>query len=185
VNRRQLMEGSAAVLCMPSIVRAEAQTMPKIVPHGDLGGNMQANIDPAVVHIYQTWHDTVRNRDLAGTVALYAEGAILETPLALAVYPDRQSGVLVGRATIRQFFEDSARKFSNDFAQLFRTDTFFVNGKQLTWEYPRQAPKGDQVDLMEMMEIDNGLISSHRVYWGWYGIRLLAAAMPKKPAAGP
>lgn len=146
---------------------------------------MPTDLDPAVVHIYQAWHDTVRNRDLAGTAALYAEDAVLETPLALAVYPDRQSGVVVGRATIQQFFEDSVRKFSNDLAQWFRTDTFFVNGRQLTWEYPRQAPKGDQVDLMEMMQIDNGLISSHRVYWGWYGVRLLAGAIPKKPTAVP
>jgi steroid Delta-isomerase len=146
---------------------------------------MPTDLDPAVVHIYQAWHDTVRNRDLVGTAGLYAEDAVLETPLALAVYPDRQSGVIVGRATIQQFFEDSVRKFPSDLAQWFRTDTFFVNGKQLTWEYPRQAPKGDQVDLMEMMQIDNGLISSHRVYWGWYGVRLLAGAIPKKPAAGP
>lgn len=146
---------------------------------------MPTDLDPAVVHIYQAWHDTVRNRDLAGTAALYAEDAVLETPLALAVYPDLQSGVIVGRATIKQFFEDSVRKFPSDLAQWFRTDTFFVNGKQLTWEYPRQAPKGDQVDLMEMMQIDNGLISSHRVYWGWYGVRLLAGAIPKKPAAAP
>lgn len=146
---------------------------------------MRTDIDPAIVHIYETWHNTVCNRDLAGTAALYSERAILETPLALAVYPDRGSGVIVGRATIQQFFEDSVRKFSNDLAQWFRTDTFFVNGKQLSWEYPRQAPKGDQVDLMEMMEIDDGMIRSHRVYWGWYGVRLLAAAIPTKPTARP
>ena len=141
---------------------------------------MPTNIDPAILLIYETWHDTVKSRDLKGTAALYAERAVLETPLALAVYPDRSAGIVEGRAAILAFFEESARKFSGDLAQWFRNDTFFVNGQRLCWEYPRQAPKGDQVDLMEMMEIEAGLIASHRVYWGWYGVKLLAPTIPKK-----
>jgi steroid Delta-isomerase len=57
----------------------------------------------------------------------------------------------------------------------YRTGTFFSNGRQLTWEYPRHTPHGDQVDLVEMMDIANGLIVHHRVYWGWVGFRSLLA----------
>jgi hypothetical protein len=115
---------------------------------------------------------------LKSTAALYAKDAILETPLALAVYPDRQSGLVTGREAILTFFEDSIRKFPSDLAQWYRTGVFFVNGKQLTWEYPRVAPAGDQVDLMEMMDIgEDGLIANHRVYWGWNGVKLLARAL--------
>jgi steroid Delta-isomerase len=141
---------------------------------------MTQPIDPAVVRIYDAWHDTVTQRNLAGTAALYAEHAVLETPLILAVYPERPSGVLVGRAQIHAFLEEGARRYSSELAQWFRTGTFFVNGRQLTWEYPRRAPKGDQVDLMEMMEIgDDGLIAEHRVYWGWYGVKLLAPSLAR------
>lgn len=72
---------------------------------------MNQTIDPTISHIYEAWHDTVRKRDLAGTAALYATDALLETPLALAVYPERQSGLIRGRIAIKTFFEDSLRKF--------------------------------------------------------------------------
>ncbi|RQZ42296.1 nuclear transport factor 2 family protein [Burkholderia sp. Bp9090] len=138
---------------------------------------MNDSVDADMNRIFTAWHDTVRKRDLAGTAALYAERAVLETPLALAVYPERNSGLVVGRDAILTFFEDSIRKFPGDLAQWYRTGVYFVNGKQLTWEYPRVAPAGDQVDLMEMMDIDDGQIVSHRVYWGWYGVRLLGGAL--------
>jgi steroid Delta-isomerase len=143
---------------------------------------MTSLIDSQIKHVYDRWHETVRARNLSATASLYAEEAVLETPLLLAMYPDRQSGVMVGRDNIRKFFEESVRRFSSDLAQWFRTDVAFVNGRKLTWEYPRATPNGEQVDLMEMMEIEDGFIAAHRVYWGWYGVRLLtpalAAAMP-------
>lgn len=51
---------------------------------------------------------------------------------------------------------------------------FFTDGHIVTWEYPRQAPDCDQMDLVEMMEInDDGLIQHHRVYWGWFALSVL------------
>jgi len=41
------------------------------------------------------------------------------------------------------------------------------------WEYPRSTPSGEQMDFVEVMDIENGLIRRHCVYWGWYGVRLL------------
>jgi len=58
----------------------------------------------------------------------------------------------------------------------------------LIWEYPRQAPDGDQVDLVEVMEIADGRIQHHRIYWGWFGTALLtssAASKPKRKGARP
>jgi hypothetical protein len=43
----------------------------------------------------------------------------------------------------------------------------------ITWEYPREAPEGDQMDLVEVMEIENGLIQRHRVCGGWYAANVL------------
>ncbi|WP_394835669.1 nuclear transport factor 2 family protein [Pendulispora rubella] len=125
-----------------------------------------------ILRIYEQWHATVKAKDLEGTLALYAEDAILETPLVLAVFPDRASGVLQGKHEIWPFFEAGIRMFPNK-APWYRTGTFFSNGQQLTWEYPRETPQGDQVDLIEMMDIAEGLIAHHRVYWGWFGFKLL------------
>jgi len=51
-----------------------------------------------------------------------------------------------------------------------------TDGRTLMWEYPRVTPDGTQVDLVEVMELEDGLIRRHRVYWGWYGLRTLEAA---------
>ena len=45
---------------------------------------------------------------------------------------------------------------------------------------PRQAPDGDQVDLVEFMEIVGGLIAYHRVYWGWKGCGLIAPVLSRR-----
>jgi steroid Delta-isomerase len=131
-------------------------------------------------HIYDQWHETVVRRDLAGLIALYAEDAILESPLILATWRDRQSGILRGKAEITPFFEAGLRAPPGDLGRWYRTGTFFANGRQLTWEYPRHTPDGDQVDLIEMMDVAGGLIVHHRVYWGWVGFRSLAATLATK-----
>jgi steroid Delta-isomerase len=137
---------------------------------------MRHNTDAEILHVYERWHQTVVGRDLDGLVALYADDAILETPLILAALQNRTEGILRGRSAIRSFFEAGFRKLGNDLARWYRTGTFFSNGRQLTWEYPRATPQGDQIDLVEVMDIDNGLIAHHRVYWGWVGFKTLVAA---------
>ena len=42
----------------------------------------------------------------------------------------------------------------------------------------------DQVDLVEVMDIANGLIAHHRVYWGWVGFKALGA-LNKPTEEGP
>lgn len=140
---------------------------------------MMTNTDAQIRHVHKRWHETVLARDLDGLMALYADDAILETPLILVTLPKHERGVLRGKSEIRSFFEAGVRKLSNDLAKWYRTGLFFSNGRQLTWEYPRETPDGDQVDLVEVMDIANGLIASHRVYWGWVGFKTLVAAMNK------
>jgi hypothetical protein len=142
---------------------------------------MTTNPDAEIRHVYERWHEAVLGRDPDGLIALYAEDAILETPLILATLQDRTEGILKGRDEIRSFFLAGFRKPPNDLGRWYRTGTFFSNGRQLTWEYPRETPQGDQVDLVEMMDIANGLIVHHRVYWGWVGFKALVAAL-NKPA---
>ena len=143
---------------------------------------MTENTDAQIRHIYERWHETVVGRDLDGLMALYAEDAILETPLILATLTDRTQGILEGKSEIRLFFAAGLRKLGNELNRWHRTGLFFSNGRQLTWEYPRRTPEGDQVDLVEVMDVENGLIAHHRVYWGWVGFRALVLAM-SQPAA--
>ena len=69
----------------------------------------------------------------------------------------------------------TSRTCAREFSELYRTGLFFSNGRHLTWEYPRLTPSGAQVDLFESMDIENGLIVYHRVYWGWQGLKALLA----------
>jgi hypothetical protein len=43
----------------------------------------------------------------------------------------------------------------------------------LIFEYPRDTPEGEQMDFVEVMELANGLIQRHCVYWGWRGIKVI------------
>ena len=140
---------------------------------------MTENTDAQIRHIYEQWHESIVARDADGLMALYAEDAVFETPFILAVLKDKTEGILKGRAAIRAFFEAGFRKPDSGLGRWYRTGTFLANGRQLVWEYPRETPQGDQVDLVEVMDIANALIAHHRVYWGWVGFKALAGALNK------
>lgn len=63
---------------------------------------------------------------------------------------------------------------------LYRTGEFSFDGETLIWEYPRHTPHGDQLDLVEVMELDGARIRRHRIYWGWRGTEhVIANAVAK------
>jgi steroid Delta-isomerase len=140
---------------------------------------MNENTDAEIRHVYERWHQSILSRDLDGVMALYADDAILETPLILATLSHKAEGVLRGKTEIRSFFDAGLRKLQNDLGRWYRTGAFFSNGRQLIWEYPRETPQGDQVDLVEVMDLASGSIVHHRVYWGWTGFKALVAASSK------
>src|SRR5579859_5058401 len=140
---------------------------------------MSENSDVQIRHIYEQWHEAIVRRDIDRLMALYAEDAIFETPSILVTLTGRTQGILRGKSELRPFFEAGFRKLGNELTRWYRTGLFFSNGRQLTWEYPRETPQGDQVDLVEVMDIVDGLISHHRVYCGWVGFQTLVAALNK------
>lgn len=44
------------------------------------------------------------------------------------------------------------------------------DGRSLFWEYPRQTPEGDQIDIAEVVEIVDVHIWRRRIYGGWVGV---------------
>lgn len=131
--------------------------------------------------IHQQWHDRAKSGDTEGLLALYAEDAVVETPLVQAIFDGRESGILRGHREIRPFFEEGARRRPNLLVRWHRTGRWLTDGERLlVWEYPRQTPDGDQVDLIEVMEIVDGLIAHHRIYWGWFGTALLTRSAVDK-----
>jgi hypothetical protein len=120
--------------------------------------------------IYRLWDDALGKKDLEASLSLYADDASIESPLVQHLMNTKE-GIVQGKAKLREFI---AKVFQTNPPQRKRfKQGFFSDGRVLTWEYPRSSPDGDQMDLVEVMEIDDGLIRRHRVYWGWYALNVL------------
>ena len=123
-----------------------------------------------IEHIFTAWDAALGAKDVDAAVALYQPDAILESPLVCHLL-DTDEGVVRGREALRHFV---SRVFAHQPAKRRRYRAgFLTDGARLVWEYPRQTPDGDQMDIVEVMEIRDGLIAYHRVYWGWVGVRML------------
>lgn len=123
-----------------------------------------------IEHIFTAWDEALGAKDLDAAMALYHPDATLESPLVCHLLGTGE-GVVRGREDLRRFVE---KVFTNQSAKRRRHRAgFLTDGSRLTWEYPRESPDGDQMDLVEVMEIRDGLIAHHRVYWGWVGVGML------------
>jgi len=123
--------------------------------------------------IHRDWHAHAKAGDAEALLALYAEDAVLESPLVPVVL-DGETGALRGRDAIRRFLAEGAKRLTRRLTHWHRSDTWLTDGARLlVWEYPHETPDGGQLDILEVMELEAGLIQAHRIYWGWFGTGLL------------
>ena len=127
-------------------------------------------------YIYEKWHEYAKARDVEALIALYADHAVFESPLVPAIL-DRTNGVLNGKDDIKFFLQEGTKRRPNELVKWFRRGDYLTNGRLLVWEYPRQTDEGEQIDILELMEIENGLIQQHRIYWGWKGCLLISQGL--------
>jgi ketosteroid isomerase-like protein len=126
-----------------------------------------------IEHIFRAWDDALGARDLDASMALYQPDATLESPLVRYLL-GIEEGIIRGRDDLRSFV---AQVFASEPPQRQRFRVGFLSdGARVTWEYPRQADSGEQMDIVEVMEIRDGLIQHHHVYWGWYSVKLYEEA---------
>lgn len=118
--------------------------------------------------VVQRWEDALSAHDAEALATCYAPDATLESPVALHLVG---KGVCHGRDELKALF-DVVVKRTPELRQYHRAG-FHTDGHRVTWEYPRDAPDGDQMDFVEVMEIEDGLIKAHRVYWGWRGVEII------------
>jgi steroid Delta-isomerase len=133
------------------------------------------NTETQIRQVYERWHEMIVSRNLDGLMELYAEDSVLESS-AVLVLERNTTGVLKGRDRIKKHFAAFFDMMKKDATvELYRPGAFFSDGKTLVWEYPSKSPKGNQLDVVESMDLENGLIAYHRVYWGWIGFKALQA----------
>lgn len=134
--------------------------------------------------IFDQWHHRIEARDGEALAALYRDDAVLESPLVVRVLDDTTRGIVQGRQELGHFLTEITRRRPEDeeLASLYRTGDYVFDGNTLIWEYPRQTPDGDQLDLVEIIELDGPLIAYHRIYWGWRGVEHVIANAVAKAA---
>jgi ketosteroid isomerase-like protein len=132
------------------------------------------NTPSQIQNVFEQWHARRIALDLPAFSALYAEDAVFESP-AVITFGDAKDGVLKGRDQIRAYFAVVFEKVNASVTDFYRSGEYFTNGRTLVWEYPAKTPKGEQADIVEIMEIKDGLIAAHRVFWGRIGYRTLLA----------
>jgi hypothetical protein len=130
----------------------------------------ETTLNGQIEHIFEAWDDALGAKDLDAAMALYRSDATLESPLVCYLL-GVDEGVVRGRDALRRFVEQVVAHQPPQ-RRRFRAG-FLTDGGRVTWEYPRQSPDGDQMDIVEVMEISGGLIAHHRVYWGWYSVGML------------
>ncbi len=131
--------------------------------------------------VFEQWHRRITARDGTALAALYTDDAVLESPLVPRTL-DVDSGIVRGRPAIDAFLVKitQSRPGDEELPSLYRTGDFAFDGETLIWEYPRDTPNGDQLDLVEVMELDGPRIRRHRIYWGWRGTEhIIANALSK------
>jgi steroid delta-isomerase len=122
--------------------------------------------------IYEQWDSRTRAHDIDGVLDLYLPDAVLESPLVSRIM-DGSNGVLTGHDQIRPFFVRGTEGRPTDIVRFYRTGRYHFDGQTLIWEYPRHTPDGDQLDLVEVMDLQGPKITHHRIYWGWFGTPIL------------
>lgn len=129
--------------------------------------------EPAVEEVTRRWERALADRDVEALVACYAPDATLESPMVPHIRGDQghAHGTCEGRDQLRPFLTRVLSR-TPPLRQYHRAG-FFTDGLRATWEYPRLGPDGEQMDFVEVMEIRDGLIRAHRVYWGWRGVGIL------------
>ncbi len=120
--------------------------------------------------IYHDWDRALATNDVEALLRLYADDVVLESPLVCHLL-GTEKGICRGKQELRKLIElVAARK---PWQRQFHRAKYFTDGKTLMWEYPCITPTGEQMDFVEVMELEQGLIKYQRVYWGWYGFNIL------------
>jgi ketosteroid isomerase-like protein len=131
-----------------------------------------------IERIFAAWDDALGAKDVDAAIRLYAPDAVLESPLVRHLLGTPE-GVVRGRADLADFVR---QVFAHQPAKRRRfRHGLLTDGSRVTWEYPRETPDGDQMDIVEMMEIRDGRIARHRVYWGWVSVGMLLDGSHSNP----
>lgn len=131
----------------------------------------------AIEAVTRVWEQALADHDAEALLTCYAPDATVESPVATHLLDGH--GSCRGHDQLRRLFTAVVARTPTQ--RHYHRDSFFTDGHRVMWEYPRHTPAGEQMDFVEVMDISDGLIRAHRVYWGWRGIQILANDQYHRP----
>lgn len=109
--------------------------------------------------MYYAWDGALSRNDAAALTALYAFDAAIESPL-IPHLMGTEKGICRGHEELRAFFEKVASSKPQE--RRYHRTGYLTDGNKVIGEYPREAPDGDQMDFVQVMELNKeGLIQKH------------------------
>lgn len=125
----------------------------------------------AAERIYHEWDKALSEDDVDALLALYDPDVVFESP-AVPLTMGTDSGVCHGHSELRPVLERVAARKPP--LRTYHRSGYLTDGaRTMIFEYPRDTPDGEQMDFVEVMEIADGLIQRHCVYWGWRGVKVI------------
>src|SRR5690242_13699108 len=99
-----------------------------------------------VERVYHDWDEALSRNDVEGLLALYADDAVLESPLVRLLLRS-ESDICRGRKELRRLLQAIVGRQPD--VRPFHRMKYFTDGRTLIWQYPQATPDGEQMDFLE------------------------------------
>jgi len=108
------------------------------------------------------WFEAFNEHNLENLLLLYSEHAQHFSP-KLKIRQPQTNGLIIGKNALRTWWADAFERLPN---LHYKVTSLTANEQRVFMEYIRQVPNEDDMLVAEVLEIENGLIISSRVYHG-------------------
>src|SRR5262245_29538746 len=150
----------------------------QIVDHVEapsLQPDIAADGETEAAELYRAWQDGLCAGNLGRLVSLYAENAVIENSVVCGLVGS-STGEARGHAQIRDCL-DVILRCGPHVAGEPKVQQW--NGTTLFCVVERLSSHGSR-EIAEAMDIRDGKIHRHRIYWGWLGVRALLETKLRK-----
>lgn len=116
----------------------------------------------ANTHIANLWFEAFNKHHLENLLSLYHDEAVHYSPKLMIKQPET-NGLIKGKKAMRIWWQDAFDRLPSLNYELLKLT---VDEEQVFMEYIRHVAGEADLKVGEVLEIDNGLIISSRVYHG-------------------
>jgi hypothetical protein len=113
-------------------------------------------------NIARRWLLAFNEHNLDNLLLLYHENAIHYSPKLKSRHPET-NGLIQGKAALYEWWNDAFERLPD---LEYREQTITANEERVFMEYQRIVPGEINLNVAEVLEIHNGLITASRVYHG-------------------